>query len=583
MRWATIFLLLLLLPITFAATCGDGICEAPYENSCTCSADCGLCRGSAGICKEFKCVNSECVPVTIPNCCGNKICEYPENYGNCPADCKPTQVFALLISPNLGEYFVRGEKLIFKAKVTSHGRKVITADANLTSPLFGKLKLYNDATHGDEKAYDNIYTNTFTIPNNISAGTYDLNLDVNFMNVFAHLKYKITINPKLDISAIVSKELILGDYIRAHISIFRKNLPIDANLSIQLYDSHNKLVFSRTEITQSYSLNYHTSLIERSGTWTLKLYAEDENKNSAKAEYKIKIYPAETLNLLRIKILSPTEPISTDQNFLLKVLVTDNEGNAVNDANVFLITPEAEFPLTNIGDGQYSLYLDFNARYPAKKHTWKISADKNISNTTISGLKEFNITFKPSTLPLEIVQPKRRTFNVGETLQILLHSYYADKEPVVGAEISAMLKDKKLNFIAIEPGFYKATLLLTADLEGKHSINITLVDPYLNSAQTTLNVEIVGLNIFAYIQKNLNFILTIILSLIILLILFYYLFSKEINKIKLKMEKKKIIELEKELQRKYFEEGLLTKKEYEKLMQEYEQRLAEIKKKLGEV
>ena len=575
--------LLLLLTNTIAAVCGDGICEAPYENSCTCSIDCGLCRGSAGICKEFKCVNSECVPVTIPNCCGNKICEYPENYGNCPADCKPTQVSALLISPNLGEYFVRGEKIIFKAKVTSHGRKAITADVNLTSPLFGKLKLYNDATHGDEKAYDNIYTNTFIIPKNAKPGTYDLNLDVNFMKVFAHLKYKITIDPKLTISAIVSKEIILGDYINAKISLFKKNLPIDANLTIQLYDSHNNLILKESKITQSYSLNYHTSLIERSGTWKLKLFAEDENSNLASTEYKIKIYPAEVINLLKIKILEIPKKVATDENFLIKAKVLDNENFPVSDANLFLIIPETELQFQNMSNGIYQISLDFNGKYLAGKHKWKLSAIKKISNIEITGIKEFEINFIPSQLSLEIIQPKRITFKVGETLSILLHSYYKNKDPVIGAKIKGVIANEKLNFIEIEPGFYKAALPLTQNLEGKHTITVSLEDSYKNYSQTTLSVEIVGLSPLAYIQQNLNFIVTVLLSAIILLIIFYYFFSRELNKIKLKMEKKKILSLEKELQKRYFEEGELTKKEYEKMMQEYEKRLSEIKKKLGEI
>jgi hypothetical protein len=49
------------------------------------------CTGSAGICKEYKCLEGTCIVITLSNCCGNGVCETNESYGvytNCSEDCK---------------------------------------------------------------------------------------------------------------------------------------------------------------------------------------------------------------------------------------------------------------------------------------------------------------------------------------------------------------------------------------------------------------------------------------------------------------------------------------------------------------
>jgi len=54
----------------------------------------GNCTGSAGLCKEYKCLEGTCVIITLSDCCGNDVCEDDEHYGlytNCSKDC-PTVV-----------------------------------------------------------------------------------------------------------------------------------------------------------------------------------------------------------------------------------------------------------------------------------------------------------------------------------------------------------------------------------------------------------------------------------------------------------------------------------------------------------
>jgi len=68
-----------------APCCGDGVCESP-EDACSCVADCGPCCGD-GLCEppEDPCTcRSDCGA-----CCGDGYCDPPETSCSCSEDCGP--------------------------------------------------------------------------------------------------------------------------------------------------------------------------------------------------------------------------------------------------------------------------------------------------------------------------------------------------------------------------------------------------------------------------------------------------------------------------------------------------------------
>ncbi len=67
--------------------CGNGVCDEG-ESNCTCPNDCGSCEGGCGDCLGYACVNSGCACTAITGCCGNGVCEAPnETYMSCCTDC----------------------------------------------------------------------------------------------------------------------------------------------------------------------------------------------------------------------------------------------------------------------------------------------------------------------------------------------------------------------------------------------------------------------------------------------------------------------------------------------------------------
>ena len=66
--------------------CGDGICQ-PSETKCTCTADCGECKGDASPTSEFRCADGKCKIATKEHICGNAVCDTQESPTSCPQDC----------------------------------------------------------------------------------------------------------------------------------------------------------------------------------------------------------------------------------------------------------------------------------------------------------------------------------------------------------------------------------------------------------------------------------------------------------------------------------------------------------------
>jgi hypothetical protein len=88
---STIFLVLFfsfyLKNSTFAATCGNGVCESG-ENCENCSLDCSPACGN-GVCESSCGENSSNCSIDCGPTCGNGICELGESCSNCSIDCGP--------------------------------------------------------------------------------------------------------------------------------------------------------------------------------------------------------------------------------------------------------------------------------------------------------------------------------------------------------------------------------------------------------------------------------------------------------------------------------------------------------------
>lgn len=75
-------------PITDTVCCGNTVCEVG-EDYQSCAKDCPSCDDNKKCTRDFFDYHKgQCVNETIPNCCGNNICEAGvEQYSSCSADC----------------------------------------------------------------------------------------------------------------------------------------------------------------------------------------------------------------------------------------------------------------------------------------------------------------------------------------------------------------------------------------------------------------------------------------------------------------------------------------------------------------
>lgn len=62
--------------------CGNDVCESPYESAADCPKDCHVCGNN--VCER----PYEDALSCYADChCGDHLCLFPENFGNCPIDC----------------------------------------------------------------------------------------------------------------------------------------------------------------------------------------------------------------------------------------------------------------------------------------------------------------------------------------------------------------------------------------------------------------------------------------------------------------------------------------------------------------
>lgn len=157
-------------PLTLDSCEGFGLCSAFCENSlcevsCFSNPTCGdgnpntldqcvFPNTCLSFCLNTPCTGDECFPVDI-NVCGNGVCEFEEE---CELDCEMDRKIELIDVTN-GEYFLYGDKVIVKAKVTGFFLPV-TVKMN---GFFGEIELTDDSRGVDKRANDKIFSGFFTI------------------------------------------------------------------------------------------------------------------------------------------------------------------------------------------------------------------------------------------------------------------------------------------------------------------------------------------------------------------------------------------------------------------------------------
>ncbi len=295
-----------------------------------------LCEGTYGKCKELQwdSDNEICRVIVEPNCCSNEICEdsgdYFEDFGNCPADCTPTKVDIEILKPEQGSSYYRGETFLIKADVTAHGRSASGSDVNIESPdFFESILMKNDGKHEDERAFDSVYGHYITIDNNQKKGKYPIIIGALFRGIYEIIDFNVTVETQLKGELNSEDSYVRGDLIKLDGFVTRKNMklaiPLDVNISI------NENIIFETDINSNsngfFQTEYHTSLIDPTGDWIIKIQGKDDHNNYFYIEKQIEILEERKDEFLQIEIISQLkEKYSRNENLELIVEIKNDSG-----------------------------------------------------------------------------------------------------------------------------------------------------------------------------------------------------------------------------------------------------------------
>ncbi|MAG21840.1 MAG: hypothetical protein CL943_00855 [Candidatus Diapherotrites archaeon] len=575
------------MPAVSAQTCGDGSCD-PGENSCTCQADCGTCGGTlAGqACKEFACTEKNICKLTpIPNCCGNDLCEVNEGFADCPADCLPSKLEFELLGPVESESFYRGELVLFKVKATGDGINILGADITL-SGFFGSRILYNDGKHEDGTSLDAIYANRFLVKKETLAGKYSFQLEADFREVLGEVDYNFSVEPVLDIETGLKEKYALGDIIDLSGTVQKRQGRFAMPLTVKINNGREDIFVDEisSDVNGKFASSYHSSLIDRTGMWTVTIEGEDENKNTVSFQTEIKIVDAEESLFIQIGLVEELgEAYERISSVEIIAEVKDFQGGLVEGAELELEWAGGKEPLLELKSGQYSgtFFIPFSMALGANQ--FALNAKKSGETGFLSGSNTFIFNVESAEIDVEIMEPSDKHYNIGESLAPKVFASYANGEPVIGATVVALLNNKEITLENREAGIFSKDYSLSEEDKGRLNISFRAVDSAGNEGLSTTWVEVSGESLAHIIQQNAMLIAVVLI--IVTVIGFFgsrFLFGMT-TKSTLEKRKKELNALEKEIQSQYFDKGELSKKEYQKLMEKYQSELETIDVKLVEM
>ncbi|MFH1587051.1 MAG: hypothetical protein ABID38_04300 [Candidatus Diapherotrites archaeon] len=568
-----------------STTCGNGICDED-ETQCNCPGDCGSCTGTtAGVCTGYGCDRHSCRILKTLGCCGNDVCELGEDYSNCATDCKPRSVKITAIDSPTGSPLIIAEEVTVKVSVEADGLKINNAKVTAKG-FFGELVLFNDGQHGDGISNDNVYANTFTILEGVKEGSHPVTIEAEFAGRTGLLVETYLVSPRLNITLATDKEKYnVGDVIRAYGFLKKKETPfenlIDANILVEGRALYKKQISSSGE--GKYEFEYHSSFLDRSGSWIITVHSIDQNGNVGLVTKTIEFSSPDITSFLEVELedLNKTT-YRRGESVELVARVRNKEGGLITDASVSTIGLRGEkIDFREIEDGKYLGTIPIGFDSEIGTHLFKVIALKVDGATTHGGGTETSIEVTAIEILYKLLEPSTTHYQIGEELLIKIRLTYPNDEPVTKSTIDANVNGNPVGFRSVENGVYAGTYLIRESDSGAMILEFLAIDEYGNRSQAgSLELEVSGISIWHYVREfSLTVLILAFLGVVVAFVAFTYLnyFRKIFF---MKKRGGEIIALIKDAQTQYFKDATMDKRNYDSLIMDYMTELEDLKKSL---
>ena len=467
----------------------------------------------------------------------------------------------------------------FSIKITSGGRDTSSAFVKINSTLFGKIDLPY------KKGSNDIYETNITLKNK-KEGIYKITVTVNDQGINKISDIFVTLNPRLNINLKLNETYKKGELINfvGFVRDFSNESIKDVNITIST--SYNGRIFDKMVISDENGFNtsYLVSYADPSGIWNISLYAKDKYNNYGATSFTPKI-ESYGVAYYSVDFMSPLIDSSFRRGDIMPITVKVSEKNElVSNATVVLLSTQQEIiKLKDLQNGLYTTNYIIKNNDPLGQLRLRIQATKNIEGGAIkSGGDSISINVLPLAMNINLLSPLTNIIYTNFRLDLISKLNYNNGDPVIGADVEAELSNgNKIKLFERNDGVYYGDYYVSDNDIGTLDANIIAKDANENSG---------ALNSIFYVKKR-SYIGSIIfyiydniiikfwwafLAILISTIIFY----KDIweirylnyNFYRIKKEQNKIKGMQMDTEKRYYKEGSITKDEFKKLMEQYEQR-----------
>jgi len=563
----------------------------------------------------------------LPRVCGDNKCQDPETCSSCPEDCgvcpaPPTEtteggssqppVTISIEQPKDGQNIKRGT-----FPITAKGYSGINPESDMkvtaVSDLFGEIVL----TSGFEKGGPGIYGANVSIHREVKAGDYIILVKGRKGSAADEHQILVKLNPEIIVDTSINDSYFKGEriFFEGKTTYFDGKLAKNASLKIAFF-APGGFFFNMSAVSNSngrFSINYPISFAEPEGDWDIKITARDKDGNEGSAILKTKVSTPEGVVFYTVNFLSPFKDGEFKRGSAVPITIeVKDEDRPLEKASVKFKDPRGELlPLTEIRPGIYSTEYYVKPDYPLG--SWHISTQalKTVDGITKAGGNRINVHLLPATLNLVLLQPTNFDFFAGQQVTLQAKATYSDDSAVEKAKVLVKIGDETITLTETEPGIYENTYifsakyLATTGLESSQDKKITTTslelyaeDVHGNSLSAPPRAIIVKeiskaeltIRLFYYniIARYWYLFVSGFLFLVLVTYPIWHPYYLNARLHKLTEAEKRIIEVQKDIQRKYFKNHSISRNDYDKLMLKYREQNSgmrekklKIQKKLG--
>ncbi|RLJ06812.1 MAG: hypothetical protein DRP16_04590, partial [Candidatus Aenigmatarchaeota archaeon] len=359
---------------------------------------------------------------------------------------------AVLLSPKEGAVFKKGDEIKLKINITKNNAPLENANVFVKSSLFGFVL---------ESLGDGIYFGKTTIPLTAKEGEYNVVFEIDGKTIKTT---NIEVKSELNVTAVLDKsEYKKGEEIKIKGTVLKDGKNSPATLKVLL--SSGSWKYSETLKTKTGDFEYRYKILfgDPDGVWNISITAEDGYGNKGKVNMQTEIISVPTQLLLMFVSPEPYNVTSYTrcQNIEIKTKVVENNV-FVSGAKVECKTSSGDIIELEENDGFYSK----NYKIPEKTKTGLLSISCDAVKGEKKGGNYININVKPMKLTLYIVNPisvgDTISLKQGESTEFTIKLTYPDGKPVINATANLSIGNKTVVLKPADlPGFYKINFIPT--------------------------------------------------------------------------------------------------------------------------